>query len=225
MNILVVIPARKGSKRVPGKNMRLLGGRPLISWTFDIAKKINRVCNVLVTTDDSLVMELAIKEGLMAPWLRPESLSTDMASSVDVTLHAISWYESEYKKVDGVLLLQPTSPFRTLESINLGIELYSMTPGVPVIGVSKVKHGVDSLFASDDRSNLAESFSDKVEATESIFEVNGGFYLVSPEQLRERRNFLADRINLLKMPFNESLDIDTMFDFLIAEAMVLTSAK
>lgn len=225
MNILVVIPARKGSKRVPGKNMRLLGGRPLIGWTFDIAKKIKSVCNVLVTTDDSLIMELAIQEGLMAPWLRPDSLSTDTANSVDVTLHAIDWYESNYKRVDGVLLLQPTSPFRTIESINLGIELYSATPGVPVIGVSKLKHGIDSLFVGDDRCYLAQSMSNKIDAIESIFEVNGGFYLVSPQQLRERKNFLVDSINLLKMPSNESLDIDTMHDFEIAEALLSTAVK
>lgn len=81
------------------------------------------------------------------------------------------------------------------------------------------------FFVGDDRCDRAQSMSNKIDAIESIFEVNGGFYLVSPQQLRERKNFLVDSINLLKMPSNESLDIDTMHDFQIAEALMSTAVK
>ncbi len=124
MRILAVIPARGGSKRLPRKNIRPLGGIPLIFWSINAAKGISEICDILVSTDDPEIAEVTKNTGALVPWLRPRELATDTAQSVDVCLHALEWYEKEKGKVDGLMLLQPTSPFRTRGSILRGIELF-----------------------------------------------------------------------------------------------------
>ena len=124
MRILAFITARGGSKRLPGKNIRSLGGNPLIVWSIEVAKDISDICDILVSTDDSAIAETAKDAGALVPWLRPEELATDTAKSADVCLHGLEWYESEKGRVDGLLLLQPTSPFRTRETVLRGIELF-----------------------------------------------------------------------------------------------------
>ena len=113
MKILALITARSGSKRIPDKNIKKLCGRPLINWSIDVAKDVEDICDILVSTDSPIIAEIANKAGALVPWLRPEDMAIDSASSVDVSLHALDWYQSEVGKVDGLILLQPTSPFRT----------------------------------------------------------------------------------------------------------------
>lgn len=109
---MAVIPARGGSKRLPGKNIRILGNKPLIAWSIDVVKGIPEICDVLVSTEDEKIAEIAKEFNAFVPWLRPIELATDTATSIEVILHALDWYEREKQEVDGVILLQPTSPFR-----------------------------------------------------------------------------------------------------------------
>ena len=139
MRILALITARGGSKRIPGKNIRPLGGKPLIVWSIDVAKDIVGIVDILVSTDDKNILEVAKNAGALAPWSRPPELATDTASSVDVCLHALEWYEKENGRIDGLMLLQPTSPFRSRKSVFQGIELFSSHQHRPVIGVSTAK--------------------------------------------------------------------------------------
>jgi CMP-N-acetylneuraminic acid synthetase len=124
MKILALITARGGSKRLPGKNIKLLGSKPLILWSIDVAKNNLDICDILVSTDNPAIAEISREAGAKVPWLRPSELATDNASSVDVALHALDWYEASKGSVDGILLLQPTSPFRTPETVPRGIELF-----------------------------------------------------------------------------------------------------
>lgn len=124
MKLISLIPARQGSKRLPGKNGRILGGKPLIQWTIDLAIKARRFAAVIVSTDCHNLAEIARNSGALVPWLRPAELATDTATSVDVCRHALDWYEETYSAIDGLLLLQPTSPFRRLETIRHAIDLF-----------------------------------------------------------------------------------------------------
>ena len=124
MRILALITARSQSKRLPGKNIKFLGGKPLITWSIDIAKNISEVCDILVSTDDPITAKISKDAGASVPWLRPKNLATDTSNSVDVALHALDWFETQKGAVDGILLLQPTSPFRTLEGVRSGINLF-----------------------------------------------------------------------------------------------------
>lgn len=136
MRILALITARGGSKRLLGKNIRILGGKPLVVWSIDVARGIPEICDILISTDDPSIADVCSDAGAYVPWLRPSVLATDTASSVDVALHALNWYEAEKGSVDGLLLLQPTSPFRTKNSVHRGIELFSKNGRQPVLGVS-----------------------------------------------------------------------------------------
>ena len=124
MKILVLILARGGSKRLPNKNILKLGKKHLINWSIDFAKKIPFVCDILVSTDSKKIGSIARKKGVLVPWLRPKRLSLDKTKSHEAALHAINWYENNIQKVDALMLLQPTSPFRRLKTIKEGIRIF-----------------------------------------------------------------------------------------------------
>lgn len=223
MRILALITARGGSKRVPGKNIRPLGGKPLIAWSVDVAKGIPEICDILVSTDDSAIAEVARAAGALVPWLRPAALATDTASSVDVCLHALDWYEAENGKVDGLLLLQPTSPFRSRATIIQGLELFHQRQHRLVVSVSPAASHPMWCFKCEGEG-MQPFIENKGAHLRSqdlppAYVLNGVLYLISPEDLRERHSFHGDNMVPLVIddPY-ESLDIDTEFDWLTAEA-------
>jgi CMP-N,N'-diacetyllegionaminic acid synthase len=226
VRILALITARGGSKRLPGKNIRPLGGKPLIVWSIDVAKNIPEVCDILVSTDDPAIAAVCKKAGAYVPWLRPSKLATDTASSVDVALHALDWYETENAVVDGLLLLQPTSPFRTQATIQRGFELFSQHNYQPVMGVSTthahpmwaLKMEGDYLVPFIQEHGLGTRSQDLPTA----YVVNGSFYLITAAELRLCRSFVGPKtIPLLIESSQEVLDIDTEWDFRMAEAIFL----
>ena len=121
MRILAIIPARQGSKRLQGKKLLPVGVRPLVRWTIERALMTEAFVDVLVSSDDPVVVDFANQIGGLAPWLRPEHLATDSASTASVLQHALTWYESEFGGVDAVALLQPTSPFRSVETMRSAV--------------------------------------------------------------------------------------------------------
>lgn len=225
MRILALIPARGGSKRLPGKNIRMLGDKPLIIWSIDAAKGIPEICDILVSTDSSEIAEICKESGVLVPWLRPAELATDTASSVDVAIHALDWYESKYGTVDGLLLLQPTSPFRTKETICTGIALFAKHGHSSVVGVSpthahpmwtlKIQNGYLVPFMPE--AGLQTRSQDLPPA----FVVNGCFYLITPNRLRCSNSFIeAQTQPLVTLAQGDVLDIDTEFDWLLATALL-----
>jgi len=222
MKILAVIPARGGSKRVPGKNVRKLGNKPLINWTIESALNTPELSAILVSTDDPKIAEIAQSAGATVPWLRPIKLATDESKSVDVAIHALNWYEKENGTVDGILLLQPSSPFRTYATIQKAIRLFENHKGSSIIGVSPVqnhhlyileKHG-EFLIQYQQQSSLIKKTHDK----SPIYALNGSIYLVSPQELRSSNSFLGScLLPVIVESTIEALDIDTEEDFKIAE--------
>lgn len=224
LRILAVIPARGGSKRLPGKNVRPLGGKPLIVWSIDAARDIPEICDTLVSTDDPEIAKVAADAGAFVPWLRPPELASDAAQSVDVALHALARYEDERGRVDGVLLLQPTSPFRTRESIRRGIHLFESGGREPVLGVSPIHVHPLRTFRMQDGFlvSLVDEHGGTRDSKDAAPEyvTNGAFYLVTPEHLRSKRSFIGERtLPLIIDSAEEGLDIDTMFDFAVAECI------
>lgn len=225
MRILALIPARGGSKRLPGKNKRLLGGKPLIVWSIDAVKNTPEVCDILVSTDDSEIAEISKKAGALVPWLRSPELATDTASSVDVALHALDWYEEEYGAVDGILLLQPTSPFRSKDFITRGISFFKKSKLYSsVVGVT-LTHNHPSWSFIIESGALTPFMSDKDVNTRSqdltpVYVLSGNFYLTSPGSLRKINSFIcSNTIPLVTSNNSEVLDIDTEWDFRIAELL------
>ena len=219
MRILAIIPARGGSKRLPGKNTKLLGGRPLIVWSIDIAKTIPGVCDILVSTDDSSIASISSTAGALVPWLRPSELATDTATSAEVVLHALDWYESEHGFVDGLMLLQPTSPFRRREMILEGVQAFDHQRR-SVVAVSEVKVDPARCFFI-----LEQGLKMCVPTPNFIYKVahavNGSLYLISPDELRKTRSFFSvTSVPLIVVSQRESLDIDDDFDWWLAERML-----
>jgi len=222
MRILALITARGGSKRLPGKNIRILGGKPLIAWSIDVAKDIPEICDILVSTDNSEIATISIDAGAYVPWLRPAELALDTTTSVDVAIHAMDEYEAERGKVDGLLLLQPTSPFRTKGTILKGIDLFKKNGQLPILGVSPTH--VHPMWTMKMEGNHIIPFikggglNIRSQDLLPAYVVNGGFYLISPDELRKNHSFIGKTTIPLIVEYQvESLDIDTDIDFKFAE--------
>jgi CMP-N,N'-diacetyllegionaminic acid synthase len=229
MKILVLIPARGGSKRLPDKNIRLLGGSPLIVWSINAAKNVPEICDILVSTDSEEIADISRNAGATVPWLRPSELATDSASSTDVCLHALEWYENNNGKVDGLLLLQPTSPFRSRDSILRGIEIFRLNKHCSVIGVSlaeshpmwcfKIEGGNMRPFIKGDGLYM------RSQDLSPAYVINGSLYLISPEELQEYRSFFKnDMVPLVIDALEECVDIDTQSDWRLAEEVLEKNA-
>lgn len=221
MKILALIPARKHSLRLPKKNVRILNKKSLIEWSIDSVKNIKYICDILVSTDDEKAAHISKKAGVLVPWKRPKILSNKNASVVDVIIHALDWYENNISKVDGVLLLQPTSPFRRSKIINKGLNLFKKNNFKKVLGVSKEKYNPFLSFKLK-KKKLLPIFNKKILKNHSnlknIYRVNGSFYLISPKELRRTRSFFINSaIPLEIVSKKETVDIDDIWDFRVAE--------
>lgn len=222
MKILALIPARGGSKRLPGKNLKQLGGKPLINWTIEAVRDIPEVFEILVSTDSPEIAAVAKSAGAYVPWLRPTELSTDDASSVDVAVHALNWYQDEVESIDGLLLLQPTSPFRSKEMISAGIEIFQNSSKETVVGVNKLSKPIE-LSMKIVEGHLKpvygwESLGQRSHEATDTYIVNGSFYLIEPELLLSTRSFYQPlTLPLVISDDKGQLDIDTESDFRLAE--------
>jgi len=221
--ILAVIPARSGSKRLPNKNIKMLGDKPLIAWTIEVAKNIAGL-DVIVSTDSVEIALIAEEYGATVPWLRPRELATDTSTATDVCIHALDWYEKK-RICSAVMLLQPTSPFRTRETIIKGIlGLYNGS----VIGVSKCSEIPYWAFtkSGDILSPLFPGgLQRRSQDLPDTYRVNGSFYLIRSNLLRKYRSIIGRRLVSLVTEYPENLDIDTEEDFNDAERELRSREK
>ena len=208
--ILGIIPARSGSKRLPNKNIRLLGGKPLIAWTIEASKDIPGL-EVIISTDSPEIAEISKEYGGNVPWLRPSELSTDNATPVDVCLHAMG-----YKKYDGIMLLQPTSPFRTRQTILRAMDEFC---GFSVVGVNKTKENPYWMFKKSNEFivPLFEGGTETRSQDTETYILNGAMYLVGSDYLKNEKSFITRWSIPLEIEYPENLDIDTLGDFNAAE--------
>ena len=222
---LALVPARGGSKRLPGKNTRPLNGAPLITFTIKAALRSRYVDHVMVSTDSPQIAEVARCSGAEVPFLRPERLSTDHASSVDVAIHALAELEARQMHFDYLILLQPTSPLRTGSHIDAAFDLLVKKEADAIVSVTELNALAEWSGALD--ADLQAPWLASIEQemrgqqTSVRFRVNGAIYLIRTESLIEKRTFfLAEKIYGLPMEKSVSIDIDTRLDFDIAEFLM-----
>jgi len=221
--LLALVPARGGSKRLPGKNLRPLAGRPLIAHTIGAALGCPDVERVVVSTDDEAIAEAARAAGAEVPFLRPAHLATDAAGSMDVVFHVLAHLrETEGYRPSSVALLQPTSPLRTSAHLAAAVALHrSSQPPVPVISVVAAKPP-SWLFAGDAAGALSALFprgtAPAAPEGGALWLPNGALYLASMEDLEAHRGFLRPGTRGYPMEVQASVDIDTLDDFRLAEA-------
>jgi CMP-N,N'-diacetyllegionaminic acid synthase len=225
MRILALVPARGGSKRVPNKNIRELGGKPLINWSIEAAQGIPEILDILVSTDSLVIADVARAAGALVPWLRPAELSTDTAKSIDVCLHAMDWYETEKCRVDGLLLMQPTSPFRSKHTIQSAIALFQRHGGRAVVAVSMAdSHPMWCFQIENERLQPFLNnggLSMRSQDLPLAYVINGCLYIATPSHLKINHSFFGnDIVPLLVSQHKEALDIDSEWDWEIAEAIL-----
>ena len=221
MRILYIIPARKGSKGLPGKNIKLLGGKPLIEYSIDFAlinlKNDDALC---ISTNDEAVVESAKSKGISIPFIRPEELANDNASSHDVIIHAINHYEKLNQTFDAVLLLQPTSPFRIQDDFTNLIKEYDDNTEM-VVSVKLAKENpYFTLFEENSEGFLNKSKIGDFERRQDCPEVyafNGSMYLINIASIKKSKISEFKNIKKITMPEERSVDIDTLADWILAE--------
>lgn len=222
MKILYLIPARGGSKGLPGKNIKLLNGKPLICYTIDAARKVSEDINICVSTNDKEIADVAVNYGLNVPFTRPEILATDNATSEQVLLHALQFYENKGKYYDFVVILQPTSPLRTGEHLQEALDLINVNTEAIVSVKETDSNPYYVLFEENDKGVLIKSkegnFTRRQDCPK-VYELNGAIYIYNILKLKE-----LGVANLAKekyvMDKDFSIDIDTGLDWAIAEYLM-----
>lgn len=226
-NTLVVIPARGGSRGLPGKNIMPLGGKPLLAHTIAAARQAgypdSRIC---VSSDDPEIIAAARAEGLDVPFVRPAGLATSTAGTREVLLHALDFYQGAGECIDTILLLQPTSPFRNGMHIREAVELYGSMPDADMVVsvrpaatnpyLNSYEESADGTLHISKGSGVIPRRQDAPE----VWEMNGAIYVIRATSLRKQPIGMFRRRYKYPMPVAESLDIDTPLDFALAELMV-----
>jgi len=219
-SVLVVIPARGGSKGVPRKNVRLVAGRPLISWTISAAKEAVTPDRIILSSDDTEIMAIAAAEGCEVPFQRPAELASDMASGVDPLLHAIR----EVPGYDYVVLLQPTSPMRTSGDIDAAVKLCIDRRATSVVSVVAAdKHPAWMYSLETDR--LCPLLPDAAGAARrqdlpAAFSLNGAIYVIRVDDLLASGKLIHPDTLAYRMDKLSSVDIDTEDDLLVADFLL-----
>ena len=220
---LVVIPARAGSKGVPGKNIKALGGKPLIEYTINAAREIFDDNQIIVSTDSPQIIEIVEGMGLDVPFIRPKYLATDIANTQDVLLHALEFAEGRGQKINAIVLLQPTSPFRTGDHIREALKLYKDSLNM-VVSVKETESNPYYVL-KEENSNGYLIPSKKGNFTRrqdcpKVWELNGAIYVINKESLKNAR--MQDFVKIVKYEMDKysSHDIDNMLDWYIAETIL-----
>lgn len=223
--VLGLVPARGGSKGVPRKNVRLLWGRPLLVHTLEAARGAGCLDRLVVSTDDQAIAQVAEGAGVPVPWLRSRELAEDRSNVVDAALEALDKLEgSEGYRPEAVCLLQPTSPFRTVQTIRRAVDLFASSGGESVVSVSPARdhpYWCKRVNADGTLSDFVAGADVPVSRQElpPVFRVNGAVYVATVDTLRSARSFHSRRTRALVIDEREALDIDTPLDWEIASGL------
>ena len=228
MKILTIIPARGGSKGVPGKNIKLLNGKPLLAYTSEIALQSKHLTEVIVSTENEQIIEVAKSLGIKVPFIRPMALAQDNTPTIDAIIHALHWYENKNIFFDAVCLLQITSPFRTLEFLDKAIEKFIESDCDSLVSVQRVPHEYNPhwVFEPDENGMLqiATGETDIIKRRQELpqaFFRDGAIYLTKIESIKNG-TFYGEKLGYIESNPNLYVNIDTMEDWLQAEQIVPT---
>jgi len=220
--ILCIIPARGGSKGLPGKNGKSLLGKPLIAYTIEQAKNCRYLDRIIVSTDDKSIAVIAKKFGAEVPFLRPKRLAKDKSSTIDVLLHAMDWMENKEKfAFDILVLLHVTTPLRSVEDIKKSVELLFNDNADNVFSVTEAHRNPYFNMVEINKAGKVSlvkkgSYGDRQSAP-SVFDMNSSIYVWRKDALRKSKSLFPGNTRIYIMPKERSVDIDDELDFRIAE--------
>lgn len=221
IDTLFVIPARGGSKGLPGKNIRDLCGKPLIVYSIDIARAFADDEHICVSTDSEEIKRVVENYGLKVPFLRPDYLATDTATSNDVLVHAVNFFIGQGREYKKLVLLQPTSPLRSIDDVANSLALYS--DDIDMV-VSVTKSHAPAVLCNDDENGYVQlvynKSSTRRQQLREMYEFNGAVYVINVQSLV--KNGIAGFSKKVKyvMSKENSVDIDDIYDFKFVETIL-----
>lgn len=232
MKILAIIPARGGSKGVPRKNIKLLNGKPLLAYTAEIALKSKYFTEIIVSSEDKQIMDMAKSLGIQVPFVRPMSLAQDDTPTLEVIIHALQWYENRKVYFDAVCLLQVTSPFRTVEFLDKAIEKFIESGCDSLISVQKVPHEYNPHWTfevnSDGSLKIATGEAEIIPRRQelpSAYHRDGSIYITKTEELLNKHTLYGKSTAFIEFESDFYVNIDTMQDWVKAEEMIQNKLK
>ena len=232
MKILAIIPARSGSKGIPGKNIKLLGGKPLIAYTIEKAQQSKLLDVVILSTDTEQISEIGRNYGVNVPFIRPTELSQDTTPTIEVLKHAINFYEEQSVFFDGVCILQPTTPFRNEGFIDDAIAKFIETDVDTLISVLPVPQHLNPhwVFELNNQGNLKIATGEnkiiprRQELPPSFYR-DGSIYLIKSSVIKNQDTLFGSTIGYIQSSEELYVNIDTVQDWKKAEDLILTKRE
>ena len=214
MKLVYIILARKGSKRLKNKNLKKINNKTLTERTIEFSKKISNLNKIILSTDSKKIRNLGIKNKLNVPYLRPKKISESKTSSYLSALHAINYYEKTVGKIDAIVLLQPTTPYRSTKTFRKILSLFLRDASKPLISVKKINLTSNKFFIKK------KNFFTKYQNNNSIKDVyipNGAYFLITKKLLKKNKSFVSKKINVFEIKnIRENIDIDSIADLKLA---------
>lgn len=228
-SLIGFVPARGGSKEIPGKNIISLAGKPLIQYTIETALRSKYLDTVVISTDSNEIAQIAEQCGARAPFLRPPELSSDTAKTIDAVLHTINTLASRNEQYDALVLLQPTQPFRNHQHVDEAIEHFFDSGMQSLASVCRVKeHPVlmRTINSQNQLSPICKSNSTiRRQEFEAVYKVNGAIYINAIDPQLNEQTSLNDNVIPYIMERDASVDIDTFDDLQFAEELIKSANK
>lgn len=226
--VLALIPARGGSKGLPGKNILPLLGKPLIAWTIEQAKKCEFIDKIVVSTDNRDIADVAEQYGAEVPFLRPASLASDGAKSIDVIYHAIDFFEEKKDYYDILILLEPTSPLREVDDITIALQtLREHARAQSIVGVAKCESIHPEFLLHIDQNGFIRNIHGestfivlrRQELTD-YYHFEGSLYISYIQALKERGSFYHELTIPYVVKRYQAPEVDELSDFICIEALM-----
>lgn len=225
--MLAIIPARGGSKGLPGKNIKLLNNKPLIAYTIEAALKSKGVDKVIVSTDDEEIALVAKKYGADVPFMRPAELASDTAYAVDVYIHAVEYMMEKYSaKIDKFMVLLPTTPLRNENHIDEAIDLFYRENPDTLISMKEAETPISWYYRKDDNMRIRNAEFECVKGmfnrqeNDVYYIPNGAIYILDYKLLKDKRSYYSNNTIPYIMNPENSVDIDNNMDFMYAEFLM-----
>lgn len=225
MKILGIIPARGGSKGIPGKNIKLLGGKPLLAYTADATKASKSLHRVILSSDDEKIIEVARGLGIEVPFVRPADLAGDATGSLEVIQHAVNYLKGQGEEYNAVCLLQPTTPFRSAGIIDLAIEKFKKGNYDSLVSVREVPEEFNPHWSFEEKNSSLELATGEKEIIKrrqdlpKAYHRDGAIYITKTSVLLEQNSLYGNKIGFINTTGSPYVNIDTPEDWEKAERL------
>jgi N-acylneuraminate cytidylyltransferase len=220
---LAVIPARGGSKRIPRKNIKLFCGKPIIEWSIEAAQQSGCFDQVVVSTDDAEIAEVARQCGAQVPFMRPADLSDDQTGTTPVVAHAIGWFSAQGKQPEQVCCLYATAPFVSPDDLRRGLDVLTKTGSDYAFSVASFAFPIQRAIRINEASRVEmfnpEYFNTRSQDLEEAFHDAGQFYWGRADAWAQGRMIFSPAATPVLLPRHRVQDIDTLEDWIRAEWM------